>query len=122
MSIRLEASIKGHGLSENTGEMVNTFSALGDPTRLAIITRLLAGEMALSDLASPMDMSLTAVSKHVSVLEKAGLVGIEKRGRTRYCRIRMAPFKEAVTWLQDCEQFWSQNFDKLAKHLDEPEN
>ena len=85
--------------------MVNIFSVLGDPTRLAIITRLMEGEIALSDLASPLNLSLTALSKHVSVLCKAGLVGIEKRGRTRYFYTRTAPFKQAATWLRDCEQF-----------------
>lgn len=94
-----------------------TFSALSDGTRRAIVARLADGEAALSDLAAPFDMSLTAVSKHLRVLSDAGLVEIEKRGRTRHCRLRGAPIKEAVDWLGKYESFWIDRFDALARHL-----
>ncbi len=94
-----------------------TFSALSDGTRRAIIARLAAGETSLSDLAEPFDMSLTAVSKHLRVLSDAGLVDVEKRGRTRHCRLRGAPIKEAVDWLSKYEAFWIDRFDALALHL-----
>lgn len=94
-----------------------TFSALGDGTRRAIVARLADGEATLSDLAAPFDMSLTAVSKHLRVLSDAGLVDIEKRGRTRHCRLRGAPIKEAVDWLSKYESFWIDRFDALARHL-----
>jgi DNA-binding transcriptional ArsR family regulator len=94
-----------------------TFSALSDGTRRAIVARLADGEATLSDLATPFDMSLTAVSKHLRVLSDAGLVDIEKRGRTRHCRLRGAPIKEAVDWLSKYESFWIDRFDALARHL-----
>ncbi|GAB2183649.1 metalloregulator ArsR/SmtB family transcription factor [Roseibium sp. LAB1] len=94
-----------------------TFAALSDGTRRAIVARLAEGETSLSDLAEPFDMSLTAVSKHLRVLSDAGLVDIEKRGRTRHCRLRGAPIKEAVDWLSKYEAFWIDRFDALARHL-----
>lgn len=98
-------------------QLDKTFSALGDGTRRAIVARLAGGEIALSDLAEPFDMSLTAVSKHVRVLSDAGLVAVEKRGRTRHCRLEAAPMKEAVDWLIDYRKFWGDQFDSLARHL-----
>jgi DNA-binding transcriptional ArsR family regulator len=94
-----------------------TFSALSDGTRRAIVARLANGEATLSDLAAPFDMSLTAVSKHMRVLSEAGLVDIEKRGRTKHCRLKGAPIKEAVDWLSKYEAFWLDRFDALALHL-----
>jgi DNA-binding transcriptional ArsR family regulator len=95
-----------------------TFTALGDATRRAIVTQLLGEELALSTLAEPFAMSLTAVSKHVRVLSKAGLVSVEKRGRTQFCSLRAAPMKEAVSWLNNYEQFWTTQFESLAQHLE----
>lgn len=94
-----------------------TFFALADPTRRAIIARLVDGELALSKLAEPFDMSLTAVSKHVSVLSDAGLVEVNKRGRTRHCRLRPEQMKDAYDWLNSYSQFWHDQFDALARHL-----
>jgi len=96
-----------------------TFSALGDVTRRAILEHLKHGEARLSDLAEPFPMSQTAVSKHVRILRDAGLLTIEKRGRTRYCRLTAGAMKEASDWLQDYRAFWSQRFDNLAHHLAE---
>lgn len=95
----------------------STFNALGDPTRRAIVAQLVAEELSLSDVAARHPMSLTAVSKHVKVLSKAGLVRVEKRGRTQYCRLEAAPMKDAVQWLNTYQQFWEQQFDSLAQHL-----
>jgi DNA-binding transcriptional ArsR family regulator len=94
-----------------------TFSALADPTRRAIIAKLAEGEQALSKLAEPFDMSLTAVSKHVGVLSDAGLVAVEKRGRTRHCRLRAEQMKDAFDWLEGYRQFWLDQFDALARHM-----
>lgn len=96
-----------------------TFAALGDGTRRAILTRLARGEAALSALAAPFDMSQTAVSKHVRVLADAGLVRISKRGRTRYCVLEAAPMKQAAEWLETYQAFWEDRFDALARHLEE---
>lgn len=96
-----------------------TFAALGDGTRRAILARLTTGEQALSDIAEPFEMSQTAVSKHVRVLSDAGLVTIEKRGRTRYCRIDAAPLKDAAAWLEAYEAFWTDQLAALAEHLED---
>ncbi|MEC9345928.1 MAG: metalloregulator ArsR/SmtB family transcription factor [Pseudomonadota bacterium] len=95
-----------------------TFAALGDGTRRAILDRLLTGEIALSDIAEPFDMSQTAVSKHVRVLSDAGLVEVTKRGRTRYCRLVAGPMKQASDWLEAYQRFWEYRFDDLARHLE----
>jgi DNA-binding transcriptional ArsR family regulator len=95
----------------------STFAALSHETRRAILRQLARGETRLSDLATPFNMSQTAVSKHVRVLSEAGLVTVERRGRSRHCRINAAPMKDAVSWLVDYQVFWSEQFDNLARHL-----
>ncbi len=94
-----------------------TFAALAHATRRSILSRLMQGESRLSDLAKPFNMSQTAVSKHVRVLSDAGLLTIEKRGRTRHCRLNAEPMKQATDWLIDYQAFWTQQFDNLAQHL-----
>ena len=96
-----------------------TFAALSDTTRRAILGRLMHGEARLSDLAEPFDMSLTAVSKHVRVLSQAGLLTVEKRGRTRHCRLDARALKNAADWLSGYRSFWAQQFDNLAQVLAE---
>jgi DNA-binding transcriptional ArsR family regulator len=98
-------------------QLDQTFAALSDATRRAIVARLAEGDAPLSALADPFDMSLTAVSKHVRVLSDAGLVAIEKRGRTRHCRLQAAPMKDAAEWLAFYRRFWEDQFDALARHL-----
>ncbi len=95
----------------------STFAALSDGTRRAILGQLMQGEARLSDLAEPFKMSQTAVSKHVRVLSDAGLLTIEKRGRTRHCRLNAEPMKLATDWLIDYQAFWTHQFDNLARHL-----
>lgn len=94
-----------------------TFSALSNQTRRAILERLKQGEMRLSDLAAPLEMSQSAVSKHVRVLSEAGLLIMEKRGRTRHCRLNVEPMKQATSWLADYQVFWAHQFDNLAQYL-----
>ncbi len=93
------------------------FAALSDETRRAILARLLEGEARLSELAEPFEMSQTAVSKHVRVLSDAGLVEVEKQGRSRYCRLKAAPLQAAAAWLTDYESFWTERFEDLGRHL-----
>ncbi|MGP1255206.1 MAG: ArsR/SmtB family transcription factor [Kiloniellales bacterium] len=100
-------------------DLDRTFAALSDGTRRAIVAQLAEGESSLSDLAEPFDMSLTAVSKHVRVLNEAGLVSVSKRGRTRYCRLEAEPMKDASDWLDDYRKFWIDRFDALARYLHE---
>ncbi|OUR80368.1 transcriptional regulator [Alphaproteobacteria bacterium 46_93_T64] len=94
-----------------------TFAALCDGTRRAILGRLMQGETSLSELAEPFHMSQTAVSKHVNILSDAGLLVVEKRGRTRHCRLNAEPMKQATSWLTDYQAFWTQQFDNLALYL-----
>ncbi|MBW4707354.1 metalloregulator ArsR/SmtB family transcription factor [Roseobacter sp. YSTF-M11] len=90
------------------------FSALGDETRRAILMRLAEGELPLSRIAAPFDMSQTAVTRHVHVLEDAGLVTVEKRGRVRHCALTAAPMSDAVSWLESYRPFWVERLDTLA--------
>lgn len=103
--------------SPNPETLDATFAALGHAARRAILERLMAGESRLSDLAEPFNMSQTAVSKHVRVLSDAGLLTVEKRGRTRHCRLNAAPMKQATDWLNDYQAFWTGQLDALAQHL-----
>jgi DNA-binding transcriptional ArsR family regulator len=96
-----------------------TFAALADPTRRAILERLAAGEQSVNELAEPFSITLQAVSKHLHVLERAGLV---ERGRTaqlRPSRLRAAPLREAVGWLESYRTFWEAGFDRLEERLGE---
>lgn len=98
-----------------------TFAALSDDTRRAILAQLMEGEAPLSELAKPFDMSLTGVSNHVRVLSEAGLVIVEKRGRTRHCRINAPALKEASDWLDDYRSFWGRQLDNMALVLKDME-
>lgn len=95
-----------------------TFSALSDPTRRAIISRLAKGEASIIEIASPFNMSLPAVSKHIRALEKAGLVVRSKRGRVHYCRLNAKPLQDAAKWLVFYQQFWDAKLDSLANFLE----
>jgi len=90
-----------------------TFAALADPTRRAILARLISGEASVTELAEPFDMSLPAVSKHLKVLARAGLVARSREAQWRPCRLEAGPLKEAADWLEDYRQFWEQSFDRL---------
>lgn len=94
------------------------FSALGDPTRRAILARLAQGETSVSALAEPHDMSLPAISKHLRVLENAGLVSREKTGRVVRCRLEADPLKGAADWIAAYRQFWEDQLDALASYLE----
>lgn len=94
-----------------------TFAALADPTRRAILARLAAGETSVTELAAPFEMSLPAVSKHLKVLERAGLVERGRNAQLRPCRIAPAPLKEATDWLEQYRLQWEQSFDRLDAYL-----
>jgi DNA-binding transcriptional ArsR family regulator len=100
-------------------ELDATFAALSDPTRRGILARLARGEASVSDLAAPYDMSLPAVSKHLRVLERAKLIARRKDGRVNRCRLVPQPMKEAAEWIERNRQFWEQQFDALARFLQE---
>jgi DNA-binding transcriptional ArsR family regulator len=89
------------------------FAALADPTRRTILSRLAAGEASVNELAAPFDMSQPAVSKHLKVLERAGLIERDIDKQRRPARLKAEPMAAAVTWLEEFKQFWSSSFDQL---------
>ncbi len=96
-----------------------TFSALADPTRRAILARLAAGESSVTDIAKPFKMSLPAISKHLKVLERCGLIRRGKEAQWRPCALEAAPLREAADWVGHYRQFWEQSFDRLDDYLQE---
>lgn len=94
-----------------------TFAALSDPTRRAILARLVAGEASVNELAEPFAMSLPAVSKHLKVLENAGLIARGREAQWRPCRLKAAPLKDAVDWLEHYRRFWEERLDGLGVYL-----
>ena len=96
-----------------------TFSALADPTRRAILARLASGETSVTELAEPFEMSLPAVSKHLKVLERAGLIARGREAQWRPCRLKAGPMKDAAAWIDDYRRFWAESFDRLDDYLKE---
>jgi DNA-binding transcriptional ArsR family regulator len=96
-----------------------TFSALADPTRRAILARLALGETSVSELAEPFDMSLPAVSKHLKVLEHAGLITRSREAQWRPCKIEPDALRGVDTWLEDYRRLWNERFDRLDGYLRE---
>jgi DNA-binding transcriptional ArsR family regulator len=94
-----------------------TFSALADPTRRAILARLVSGEASVTALAEPFEMSLPAISKHLKVLERAGLIVRSRDAQWRPCRLKAAPLKDVADWLEHYRHFWEQSLDRLEDHL-----
>ncbi len=102
-----------------TDHLSLTFAALADPTRRAILARLAAGEHSVMELAAPFAMSLPAVSKHIKVLERAGLIERGREAQWRPCRLEARPLKEASRWLERYRQFWEGSLDRLDDLLRE---
>jgi DNA-binding transcriptional ArsR family regulator len=102
---------------KRTQGLDETFAALADPTRREILVALAQGDRYVSDLAAPFDMSLPAVSKHLSVLERAGLITREREGRVRRCHLEREPLADALQWIADYGRFWEQSFDSLERLL-----
>jgi DNA-binding transcriptional ArsR family regulator len=96
-----------------------TFAALADPTRRAILARLASGEASVTELAEPFEMSMPAVSKHLKVLERAGLIARGREAQWRPCRLDAAPLKDVAGWLERYRCFWEQSFDRLDEYLRE---
>ena len=97
----------------------NTFSALADPTRRAILARLALGELSVTELAQPFEMSMPAISKHLKVLERAGLIARGREAQWRPCSLKAAPLKDAAEWLERYRRFWEESFDRLDDYLRE---
>jgi DNA-binding transcriptional ArsR family regulator len=97
-----------------------TFFALADPTRREILARLATGDRTIKELASRFDMSLPAVSKHVRVLQRAGLANVERQGRVRRATLHAAPMRSALEWIEHYRRFWETELDLLAAYLEHP--
>lgn len=98
-------------------QVTSTFAALADPTRRAILARLALGETSVTELAAPFEMSMPAVSRHLKVLERAGLILRGREAQWRPCKLNPKPLKEAAEWLEEYRQFWEQSFDRLEEYL-----
>jgi DNA-binding transcriptional ArsR family regulator len=106
--------------TKTTAERLDrTFGALADPTRRAILAHLAKGEASVTELAEPFEMSLPAVSKHLKVLEHAGLVSRGRERQWRPARLRAAPLKEVAEWTDRYRRFWDERYDRLDEYLDE---
>jgi len=103
----------------NASHLDATFAALADPTRRAILARLALGELSVTDLAAPFEMSQPAISKHLKVLERAGLVSRGRDAQRRPCRLEARPLAEASAWLETYRQYWAESYARLDALLDE---
>jgi DNA-binding transcriptional ArsR family regulator len=108
-----------HQAVSPSDHLSSTFAALADPTRRAILARLASGEATVSELAEPFEMSLPAISKHLKVLERAGLIARGREAQYRPCRIDPAPLKDVSIWVDRYRQMWEQRFDRLEAYLQE---
>jgi DNA-binding transcriptional ArsR family regulator len=102
-----------------TDQLSTTFAALADPTRRAILARLSRGEATVTELAEPFALSLPAISKHLKVLQHAGLVTQGRKAQWRPCRLEAAPLREVAAWMEEYRQFWDESFDRLDDYLQE---
>ena len=100
-------------------QLSSTFAALADPTRRAILARLIAGETSVTQLAEPFVISMPAISKHLKVLERAGLIARGREAQWRPCRLEARPLKDAADWIDHYRKFWMESFDRLDDYLQE---
>ncbi|MGE3076255.1 MAG: ArsR/SmtB family transcription factor [Dehalococcoidia bacterium] len=100
-----------------TDQLSATFAALADPTRRAILARLAEGETSVTELAAPFEMTLPAISKHLKVLERAGLISQVREAQWRPRRLEAAPLREAEAWIEQYREFWEERFDRLDNYL-----
>src|SRR5688572_10757192 len=104
-------------MTETTDQLSNVFAALADPTRRAILARLADGEASVNELAEPFPVRLQAISKHLKVLERAGLITRGKEAQWRPCRLEPAPLKEIVQWMELYRRFWDERYERLDIYL-----
>jgi DNA-binding transcriptional ArsR family regulator len=102
-----------------TDDLSTTFAALADPTRRAILARLASGEASVTELAEPFDMTLPAVTKHLKVLQRAGLITQGRKAQWRPCRLEAKPLREVADWVEQYRRFWDESFDRLDAYLKE---
>src|ERR1700733_9354251 len=104
-------------LPASTDPLSATFSALADPTRRAILARLASGEISVTKLAEPFEMSMPAISKHLKVLERAGLIARGREAQWRPCRLEAGPLRDVSDWVENYRRFWEESFDRLDAYL-----
>jgi DNA-binding transcriptional ArsR family regulator len=102
-----------------TDHLSLTFAALADPTRRAILARLAAGEKSVTELAEPFELSLPGVSKHLKVLQRAGLITQGRKAQWRPCRLEPTRLKDVADWVERYREFWEESFDRLGEYLEE---
>jgi DNA-binding transcriptional ArsR family regulator len=102
-----------------TDQLSETFGALADPTRRAILARLVSGEASVTELAAPFQISMPAISKHLKVLERAGLIARGREAQWRPCRLEAKPLQDVAAWVEHYRRFWEQSFDRLDDYLRE---
>jgi DNA-binding transcriptional ArsR family regulator len=102
---------------EMADQITSTFAALADPTRRAILARLALGETSVTEIAAPFEMSMPAISRHLKVLEKAGLISRGRQAQWRPCKLKAEPLKHAADWLDEYRRFWEESFDRLDEYL-----
>ena len=107
---------------ETTDPLSLTFAALADPTRRAILSRLAQGEATVNELAEPFDLRLPTVSKHLKVLQRAGLVTQSRKAQWRPCRLEAGPLRDVAGWLEDYRRFWDESLDRLDDYLQAIQN
>jgi DNA-binding transcriptional ArsR family regulator len=105
-------------VNKDPDRLSTTLYALSDPTRRAILARLALGESAVGELAQPFDMTLPAISKHLKVLERAGLIARGRDAQRRPCRLAAEPLREVLEWVSDYRHFWDQRLDRLQAYLE----
>ena len=106
-------------MNTRTEQLDSTFAALADPTRRAILSQLAAGEASVTELAEPFEMSLPAVSKHLKVLERAGLIARGRERQRRPARLEAGPLKEVAEWTERYRRFWEESYERLDDYLEE---
>jgi len=114
--------IIGNHMVTNNAQLDLTFGALADSTRRAILGRLATGDATVGELARPFDVSRPAISKHLRVLERAGLVRRTKDGRVSRCGLDAKPMRDAALWVEEYREFWEQQFDSLSRYLEKEES
>jgi DNA-binding transcriptional ArsR family regulator len=102
---------------DSTDPLSTIFSALADPTRRAILSRLIAGEASVTQLAEPFEISLPAISRHLKVLEHAGLIARGQRAQWRPCKLEAGPLKDIAGWIEPYRRLWDQSFDRLDEYI-----
>ena len=114
----LQTAICNHMVNSRSQQLDETFFALSDPTRRQMLARLAGGDMTVGELSEPFDVSAPAVSKHLRVLERAGLLTREREGRVRRCHLMAEPLKDAAEWVEKYRHFWEAQLDQLAEYLE----